>query len=58
MTLPRGYPVGRRLAKTPVGVDVRVLQDGAAIARLRLAGRCDPVGQFSRCRFKALSTAL
>lgn len=58
VTLPRGYPVGRRLAKTPVGVDVRVLQDGAAIARLRLAGRCDPMGQFSRCRFKTLSTAL
>lgn len=58
VTLPRGVPVGHRLAKTPVGVDVRVLQDGAAIARLRIAGRCDPRGQFSQCRFKTLSTAL
>ena len=58
VTLPRGVPVGHRLAKTPVGVDVRVLQDGAAIARLRMAGRCDPRGQFSQCRFKKLSTAL
>src|SRR5688572_4487730 len=58
VTLPRGVPVGHRLAKTPVGVDVRVLQGGAAIARLRLAGRCDPRGQFSQCRFKKLSTAL
>ena len=31
-----------QLAKTPVGVDVKVLQDGAPIARLRMAGRCDP----------------
>jgi hypothetical protein len=58
VTLPRGVPVGHRLSKTPIGVDVRVLQDGAAIARLRLAGRCDPRGQFSQCRFKKLSTAL
>jgi hypothetical protein len=58
VTLPRGVPIGHRLAKTPVGVDVRVLQDGAAIARLRLAGRCEGRGQFSRCRFKRLSTAL
>ena len=33
-------------------------QDGAPIARLRMAGRCDPRGQFSQCRFKKLSTAL
>lgn len=58
VTLPRGVPIGHRLAKTPVGVDVRVLQDGAAIARLRIAGRCDPRGQFSQCRFKTLSTAV
>jgi hypothetical protein len=56
--LPRGVPVGYRLAKTPVGVEVRVLQDGAAIARLRIVGRCDPSGQFSRCRYKQLSMAL
>jgi hypothetical protein len=56
--LPRGYPKGLRLIKTPVGVDVRVLQDGAAIARLRIAGRCDPRGQFSLCRYKKLTTAL
>jgi hypothetical protein len=53
--LPRGVPRGRRLAKTPVGVDVKVLQDGAPVARLRIAGRCDPRGQFSRCRYKKIS---
>jgi hypothetical protein len=58
VTLPRGVPVGRRLAKTPVGVDVKVLQGGAPIARLRIAGRCDPRGQFSQCSLKKLSTAL
>jgi hypothetical protein len=59
VTLPRGVPtLHYSLAKTPVGLDVKVLQDGAAIARLRMAGRCDPRGQFSRCRFKTLSTAL
>ena len=59
VTLPRGVPTLRNtLQKTPVGVDVRVLQDGAAIARLRMAGRCDPRGQFSQCRFKKFSTAL
>ena len=57
--LPRGIPTLRRtLAKTPVGVDVKVLEDGAPVARLRIAGRCDPRGQFSQCRFKRLSTAL
>jgi hypothetical protein len=59
VTLPRGVPtLHGTLAKTPVGVDVKVLQDGATIARLRMAGRCDPRGQFSQCRFKKLSTAL
>jgi hypothetical protein len=59
VTLPRGVPGLRySLLKTPIGLDVRVLQDGAAIARLRMAGRCDPRGQFSQCRFKQLSTAL
>ena len=59
VTLPRGVPtLHYTVAKTPVGVDVKVLQDGAPIARLRMAGRCDMVGQFSRCRFKTLSTAL
>ena len=56
--LPRGYPRGYRLVKTPVGVDLKVLQDGAAIARLRIAGRCAPVGQFSRCRYRKLTMAL
>jgi pimeloyl-ACP methyl ester carboxylesterase len=46
------------IAKTPIGLDVKVLQDGAAIARLRMAGRCDMRGQFSQCRFKKRSTAL
>lgn len=59
VTLPRGIPtLHYTLAKTPIGLDVKVLQDGAPIARLRMAGRCDPRGQFSRCRFKKLSTAL
>jgi len=59
VTVPRGVPTLRNtLAKTPVGLDVKVLQDGAPIARLRMAGRCDPRGQFSQCRFKKLSTAL
>ena len=59
VTLPRGVPtLHYTLAKTPIGVDVKVLQDGAPIARLRMAGRCDPRGQFSQCRFKKLSTAL
>jgi hypothetical protein len=57
--LPRGVPtLHRTLAKTPVGVDVKVIQGGVPIARLRMAGRCDPRGQFSQCRFKKLSTAL
>jgi hypothetical protein len=59
VTLPRGIPtLHYTLAKTPIGVDVKILQDGAAIARLRMAGRCDPRGQFSQCRFRRLSTAL
>ena len=31
---------------------------GTTIARVRMAGRCDPRGQFSQCRFKKFSTAL
>jgi hypothetical protein len=59
VTLPRGIPtLHYTLAKTPIGVDVKLLQEGAPIARLRMAGRCDPKGQFSRCRFKKLTTAL
>ena len=59
VTLPRGVPtLHHSLAKTPVGLDVKVLQGDAPIARLRMAGRCDPRGQFSQCRFKKLSTAL
>jgi hypothetical protein len=58
VTLPRGYPVGLALRKTPIGVDVKVRQDGAVIARLRIAGRCAPRGQFSLCRYRKLSTAL
>ena len=59
ITLPRGVPtLHYSLKKTPIGVDVKVLQDGAAVARVRMAGRCDPRGQFAQCRFKKLSTAL
>jgi hypothetical protein len=59
VTLPRGVPtLHYTVAKTPIGVDVKVLQDGAPVARLRMAGRCDMSGQFSRCRFKRLTTAL
>ena len=59
ITLPRGVPtLHYTVAKTPIGLDVKVLQDGGAVARLRMAGRCDPRGQFSQCRFKTLSTAL
>jgi hypothetical protein len=57
--LPRGVPtLHYTVAKTPIGLDVKVLQDGAAIARLRMAGRCEMRGQFSQCRLKKLSTAL
>ena len=57
--LPSGIPtLHYSLRKTPIGLDIRVLQDGAAIARLRMAGRCDPRGQFFRCRYKKVSTAL
>ena len=57
--LPSGIPTLRRtVRKTPIGLDIRVLQDGAAIARLRMAGRCDGRGQFFECRYKKLTTAL
>jgi len=57
--LPEGVPtLHYSLKKTPIGLDIKVLQDGAAIARLRMAGRCDPRGQFFLCRYKKLSTAL
>ena len=57
--LPSGVPTLRNtLLKTPVGLDVKVLQGGAAIARLRIAGRCDPRGQFFQCRYRTLSNAL
>ena len=59
MDLPRGVPtLHYSLRKTPVGLDIKVLQGGAPVARVRMAGRCDPRGQFSQCRFKKLSTAL
>ena len=59
ITLPRGVPtLHYTVAKTPIGLDVKVLQDGGAVARLRMAGRCEMRGQFSQCRFKKLSTAL
>jgi hypothetical protein len=59
VTLPRGVPtLHHTIAKTPIGLDIKVLQDGAAIARLRMAGRCAMQGQFSSCRFKKLTTAL
>jgi hypothetical protein len=57
--LPEGVPtLHYSLKKTPIGLDIKVLQDGAPIARLRMAGRCDPRGQFFQCRYKKLSTAL
>jgi hypothetical protein len=61
VTLPRGYPPfpsSNRWLRSPAGVDVKVLQGGQTIARLRIAGRCEPSGQFSRCRFKKVTTAL
>ena len=59
VTLPRGVPtLHYTLAKTPVGVDVKVVQGGAPVARLLIAGRCDMSGQFSRCRYRKLTTAL
>ncbi len=60
-TLPSGYPSGPRgltRATSPVGVDVRILQSGRAIGRLRLAGRCEGRGQFYLCRFKTFTTKL
>jgi hypothetical protein len=53
-----GWPHGLAWHRAPAGVDIRVLQDGATIARLRMAGRCDPHGQFFHCSYKKLSTAL
>jgi hypothetical protein len=61
VTLPRGYPASRRSLRhvlSPAGVDVKVLQGGHTIARLRIAGLCDGRGQYSLCRFKKLTTAL
>jgi hypothetical protein len=57
--LPSGIPTLHfSLRKTPIGLDIKLLQQGATIARLRMAGRCDPRGQFFLCRYKKLSTAL
>jgi hypothetical protein len=57
--LPSGIPtLHYSLRKTPIGIDIKVLQGGAPIARLRMAGRCDPRGQFFLCRYKKFSTAL
>ncbi|HKP20363.1 MAG TPA: hypothetical protein VJT68_02530 [Thermoleophilaceae bacterium] len=53
-----GIPRGLGWKKLPAGLDVRVIQGGVNIARLRMAGRCDPKGQFFLCRYKKLSTAL
>ena len=61
VTLPRGYPASRRslrVLRSPAGVDVKVLQGGRTIARLRIAGLCDASGQYSRCRYKKPTTAL
>jgi len=59
MRLPSGIPtLHNTLRKTPIGLDIKVLQQGATIARVRMAGRCDPHGQFFSCRFKKFSTAL
>jgi hypothetical protein len=59
MRLPSGVPtLHYTLRKTPIGLDIKVLQQGATIARVRMAGRCDPHGQFFTCRFKKFSTAL
>jgi hypothetical protein len=61
VTLPRGYPSGPRgleRHRSPAGVDVKVIQAGRNIARLRIAGLCQDSGQYSRCRFKKLTTAL
>ena len=44
--------------ESPVEVDVRILQSGSAIGRLRLAGLCDGRGQFDLCRFKTFTTKL
>lgn len=61
VTLPRGYPSGPRgleRHRSPAGVDVKVLQGGQTIARLRIAGLCQDRGQYSLCRYKRLTTAL
>jgi hypothetical protein len=58
--VPRGVRrLGRRgtvFRHTPFGVVVEVLQGGARIARLRVAGKCRGLDQASRCRFRPLST--
>jgi hypothetical protein len=57
LTAPRGVPGrGSFPGRTPFGVDVKVLQSGRTIARLRVAGECRPFGQFSKCRYKKLTT--
>jgi hypothetical protein len=63
--LPGGTPLPHnRHVPTPFGLEVRVFQDGAAIARVRMAGRCDVaprralVYHYYRCRFRKLTTAL
>jgi hypothetical protein len=59
MQLPEGIPTLHfSLRKTPIGLDIKVLQQAATIARVRMAGRCDPRGQFFECHYKKLSTAL
>ena len=59
ITLPRGIPgLHYNFIRTPIGLDVKVLQGGAPVARVRMAGRCDSRGQFSECHYKKLSTAL
>ena len=59
MRLPSGIPtLHYTLRKTPIGLDIKVLQQGATIARVRMAGRCDPRGQFFSCHFKKFTTAL
>jgi hypothetical protein len=57
--LPSGVPtLHRTVRKTPIGLDIKVLQGGAPIARVRMAGRCEGRGQFFLCRYKKFSTAL
>ena len=59
VTAPRGVPSrGRFPGRTPFGVDVKVLQSGRTVARLRVAGECRAFGQFSKCRYRKLTTQL